>query len=109
MISPESCWSASSPRRVLRPELDGEFRGDRVADADEAQEFASVRGHGPEDLIDEIVRHRALVAGELIEELIGIAAALSDDTASRRPAGQPSVVVVQHPDLVGGEGRAAQQ
>jgi len=97
------------PSRVLPTrELAGEFCGDRVADADEAQESAGVRGHGLEDLVDEIVRHRTVVARELIEELIGIRGGAQ--RRHRQPqARRPAVgCLVQHPDLVGGEGQAAQ-
>jgi hypothetical protein len=81
----------------------GEPARNRFADADHAKELLHVFGQPGENLSDEVVGNRALVAGELRQELVGISGGGQAESGEAQ-AGCPSAgAPVQQPDLRGRE------
>lgn len=80
-------------------ELGGERGGHRVTDADHTQEVAHVVGQPGEDLPDEVVGHRAVIAGELGEERVGVGGLRDAKGGQPQPGGPSAGALVQHLDL----------
>ena len=91
-VSSEVWWASRSSRLPAssRPDSCGGQPGrDGVADADHSQELLDVVGQRGEDLPDQVVGDRAVVAGELVEERVAVggpARARVRPAAARRPS-----------------------
>ena len=84
-------------------QLGGQPGRDGVADADHSQELPDVVRERGEDLPDQVVGDRAVVAGELVEERVAVGGPGERECGQPQPGDPAAGALVQGVDLGGGE------